>query len=98
VVKSESEIVDLETVVKRFVNAFNKICDLTECSKEDLERCRIIFSAARMYFAIYFRLEEFSEVKSRVERLEGLVTQLKAEKKAEATPLSSQGAPSKAEA
>jgi len=79
---SEAEIVDLETVVKRFVDAFNKICGLTECSKEDLERFRTIFSAARVYFDLYFKLEEFSEVKQRIERLEAMVAQLATEKKA----------------
>ena len=77
----EAEIVDLETVVRRFVDAFNKICDLTGCTKEDLERFRIIFSAARVYFDLYFRLEEFGEVRRSVQRLERLVEQLQAEKK-----------------
>jgi len=79
---SEAEILGLESVIRRFVDAFNKICDLTMCSKEDLERFRIIFSAARAYFDLYFRLEEFGEVKNRVERLEALVAQLASEKKA----------------
>ena len=80
---SEAEVVDLETVVKRFVDAFNKICDLQQCSKEDLERFRIIFSAARVYFDLYFKLQGFEEVKARVERVEKLVEQLAAEKEAE---------------
>jgi cob(I)alamin adenosyltransferase len=80
---SEAEIVELETVVKRFVDAFNKICDLTKCSKQDLERFRIIFSAARVYFDLYFKLQSFEEVRTRVERVEKLVEQLAAEKKAE---------------
>ena len=79
----EAEIVELEAIVRRFIDAFNKICGLAECSKEDLERFRIIFSAARTYFDLYFRLEEFSEVEGRVERLEALVAQLAPEKKAE---------------
>jgi hypothetical protein len=80
---SEAEIVELETVVRRFVDAFNKICSLEQCSKEDLERFRIIFSAARVYFDLYFKLQGFEEVKARVERVEKLVGQLAAEKKAE---------------
>jgi len=79
----EAEIVELESVVKRFVDAFNKICDLEEGSKEELERFRIIFSAARLYFDLYFKLQGFEEVKARVERVEKLVEQLAAEKKAE---------------
>jgi hypothetical protein len=79
---SEAEIVELETVVKRFVDAFNKICDLTKYNKQDLERFRIIFSAARVYFDLYFKLQSFEEVKARVERVEKLVEQLATEKKA----------------
>jgi len=79
----EAEVIDLETIVKRYVDAFNKICDLAEYSKEDLERFRIIFSAARTYFDLYFRLEEFGEVKRRVERLEGLVARLAVEEEAQ---------------
>lgn len=82
---SEAEIVGLESVVKRFVDAFNKICDLTECSKEDLERFRIIFAAARVYFDIYFKLQSFEEVEARVERVEKLLEQLATEKKTEAS-------------
>ncbi len=67
---------DLETMVKRFVDTFNKICEVTECLKDDLTRFRVIFSAATLYFDLYFRLEEYSDVKGRVERLEALVTQL----------------------
>lgn len=77
----DAEIVGLETIVKRFVGAFNKICDLDSCDKLDLERFRIIFSSARVYFDIYFRLNKFKEVESRVERVEKLVEQLEAEKK-----------------
>lgn len=82
---SEAEIIALDSVVKRFVDAFNKICDLTECSKEDLERFRIIFAAARVYFDIYFKLQSFKEVEARVERVEKLVEQLATEKKTEAS-------------
>lgn len=80
---SEAEIVGLESIVKRFVDAFNKICDLTECSKEDLERFRIIFAAARVYFDIYFKLQKFEEVEARVGRVEKLVEQLATAKKTE---------------
>jgi len=78
----DAEIVGLETIVKRFVDAFNKICDMESCDKLDLERFRIIFSSARVYFDIYFKLHKFEEVESRVERVEKLVEQLEAEKKA----------------
>ena len=80
----EAEIVELDTVVKRFVDAFNKICSLESCNRQDLERFRIIFSSARVYFDIYFKLHKFEEVESRVERVEKLVEQLEAEKKTKA--------------
>ncbi len=65
---------------KRWTDAFNRICDLTECSKEDVERLREIFSSARMYFDLYFRLQDFRKVKSRVEKLKAMVAQLTAER------------------
>lgn len=80
---NEAEIAGLESIVRRFVDAFNKICDLKECSKEDLERFRIIFAAARVYFDIYFKLQRFEEVETRVEKVEKLVEQLASAKKAE---------------
>jgi len=80
---SEAEIVELDRVVRKFVDAFNKICDLTEGSKEELERYRIIFSAARIYFDLYMKLQKFEEVEARVERVEKLVDELAAEKAAE---------------
>jgi hypothetical protein len=55
---------------------------LDKCSKAELERFRIIFSAARVYFDLYFKLQSFEEVKARVERVEKLVEQLATEKKA----------------
>jgi len=74
---SEAEIVGLETIVKRYVDAFNKICDLTEYDKTDLERFRIIFMAAWKYrdlFAEYERLrqveEKMEEIRKRLEVLE----------------------------
>jgi len=42
----EAEIVGLETIVKHYLDAFNKICGLEQYEKLDLERFRIIFAVA----------------------------------------------------
>lgn|GEM_PF-1077378 len=79
----EAEIIGLDSVVKRYVDAFNKVCDLKSCNKEDLERFRIIFSSARAYFEVYYKFQKYEEVERRVERVEKLVAQLAAKKNAE---------------
>lgn len=79
----EAEIIGLDSVVKRYVDAFNKVCDLKSCNKEDLERFRIIFSSARTYFEVYYKFQKYEEVERRVERVEKLVAQLAAKKNAE---------------
>ena len=81
----EADIIGLDSVVKRYVDAFNKVCDLKSCNKEDLERFRIIFASARAYFEIYYKFQKFEEVERRVERVEKLVAQLAAKKNAEDT-------------
>jgi len=77
----EAEIVGLEKIVKRYVDAFNKICDITEYNKTDLERFRIIFTAAWKYrdlFAEYERLkqveEEISELRKAMEEIKAQLT------------------------
>jgi len=42
----EAEFVGLEAIVKHCLDAFNKICDLEQYDKLDLEHFRIIFAAA----------------------------------------------------
>jgi len=79
----EAEIVGLDAIVKRYIDAFNKICDQTECKKEDLERFRIIFMAAWRYRDLFREYEKIEQVKARVEKLEQLVEQLRSEKKTE---------------
>lgn len=80
----EAQIADLNTIVKRYIDAFNKICNLTQYTKQDLERFRIIFMAAWKYRDLFREYEKFEEMKVRVERLEKLVEQLLSEKKTEA--------------
>ena len=92
----EADIIGLDSVVKRYVDAFNKVCDLKSCNKEDLERFRIIFSSARAYFEVYYKFQKYEEVERRVERVEKLVAQLAAKKNAEDshTKLGQNGNPS----
>jgi hypothetical protein len=67
---SEAEIVGLETIVKRYLDAFNKICDLEEYDKLDLERFRIIFMAAWKYRELFREYQEMEKVEARIEELE----------------------------
>jgi len=73
----EAEIVGIETFVRHYVDAFKKICSLTEYDKTDLERFRLIFMAAWKYrevFAAYERVrqieEGMEEIRKRLEILE----------------------------
>lgn len=76
---TEVEIVDLESFVKRYVDAFNKLCDLTEYDKADLERFRLIHTYARDYptlLAEHERLRQVEEAMAEINRrLEALETQ-----------------------
>jgi hypothetical protein len=77
---TEAPIVDLETFVKRYVDAFNKLCDLTDYDKADLERFRLIHTYARDYPALlaeHERLKQVEETMAEIsKRLEVLETQI----------------------
>jgi hypothetical protein len=73
----EAEIVGLETIVARYVDAFNKICDLKEYDKADLERFRIIFQAAWKYRELFREYEKLEDLEHRVESLEKLLAEIK---------------------
>jgi len=73
----EAEIVGLETIVARYVDAFNKICDLKEYDKADLERFRIIFQAAWKYRELFREYEKLEDLEARVESLEKLLAEIK---------------------
>jgi Arc/MetJ-type ribon-helix-helix transcriptional regulator len=73
----EAEIVGLETIVARYVDAFNKICDLTQYRKEDLERFRIIFQAAWKYRELFREYEKLEDLERRVKSLENLLAEIK---------------------
>jgi len=76
---TEGQIVDIESFVKRYVDAFNKLCDLTEYDKTDLERFRLIHTYARDYPALlaeHERLKQVEEAMVKINRrLEALETQ-----------------------
>jgi hypothetical protein len=73
----EAEIVGLETIVARYVDAFNKICDLKEYDKTDLERFRIIFQAAWKYRELFREYEKWEDLEARVKSLEKLLAEIK---------------------
>ena len=73
----EAEIVGLETIVARYVDAFNKICNLKEYDKTDLERFRIIFQAAWKYRELFREYEKLEDLEHRVESLEKLLAEIK---------------------
>jgi len=76
---SEGQIVDLESFVKRYVDAFNKLCNLTDYDKADLERFRLIHTYARDYPALlaeHERLRQVEEAMAEINRrLEALEAQ-----------------------
>ena len=73
----EAEIVGLETIVARYVDAFNKICNLKEYDKADLERFRIIFQAAWKYRELFREYQKLEDLEARVESLEKLLAEVK---------------------
>jgi hypothetical protein len=82
----EAEIVGLETIVKRYLDAFNKICDLEQYDKSDLERFRIIFMAAWKYRDLFREYQEMERVEARIEELERKMAELQAKKKGSEVP------------
>ena len=75
----EAEIVGLESIVKRYVDAFNKICDKTDYDKVDLERFRIIFMAAWKYRALFAEYERLKQVEEEISELRKAVEEIKAQ-------------------
>lgn len=73
----KAEIPGFEEVLARYVDAFNKLCDKTELTKEDLERIRLIFQAAWKYRELYREYERWEELEARVEKLAADVEMLK---------------------
>jgi hypothetical protein len=76
----KAEIPNFEDVVSRYVDAFNRLCEKSEFTREELERFRLIFMAAWKYRGMFRDYEEFGEVKADIERLKEQMAQLFAQK------------------
>ena len=73
----KAEIPGFEEILARYVDAFNKLCEKTELTKEDLERIRLIFQAAWKYRELYREYERWEELEQRVDKIEKLLEYLK---------------------
>ena len=73
---SKAEIPEFQEVLARYVDAFNKLCEKDELSKEDLERIRLIFTAAWKYRELYREYEKWEEIKARIDKLDADVKML----------------------
>ncbi len=66
---SKAEIPEFEEVLARYVDAFNKLCEKAELSKEDLERIKLVFTAAWKYRELYREYEKWEELEARIDKL-----------------------------
>jgi len=76
---SPVDVLSLEEVLRRFSSAFQKICDVDEVSKLELERFRIVFSAARDYGPILAGFERLRNVEEEIADLRKMVEEVKAQ-------------------
>jgi len=79
---TETGIVELESFVKRYVDAFNKLCDLTDYDKADLERFRLIHTYARDYPALLAEHERLKQVEEGIAEINRRLTALEAQTQA----------------
>jgi hypothetical protein len=79
---SEADIVGLESFVKRYVDAFNKLCDSTDYDKADLERFRLIHTYARDYPALLAEHERLKQVEEGIAEINRRLTALEAQAQA----------------
>ena len=79
---TEAGIVDLESFVKRYVDAFDKLCSLTDYDKADLERFRLIHTYARDYPALLAEHERLKQVEEGIAEINRRLTTLEAEAQA----------------
>ncbi|MGQ9641601.1 MAG: hypothetical protein ACUVUF_05690, partial [Candidatus Bathycorpusculaceae bacterium] len=73
----KAEIPEFEEVLARYVDAFNKLCEKAEITREDLERIKLIFTAAWKYRELYREYEQWEEIKARIDKLAADVEMLK---------------------
>lgn len=90
---SKAEIPEFEEVLARYVDAFNKLCEKPELTKEDLERIKLIFTAAWKYRELYREYEQWEEIKARIDKLEADIQMLKEMKEREAKAKQCQTSP-----
>jgi len=76
---TEGPIVELESFVKRYVDAFNKLCDLTDYDKADLERFRLIHTYARDYPALLAEHERLKQVEAALDEINRRLQALEAQ-------------------
>jgi len=76
---TEAGIVDLESFVKRYVDAFDKLCSLTDYDKADLERFRLIHTYARDYPALLAEHERLKQVEEGIAEINRRLTVLEAQ-------------------
>lgn len=74
---SKAEIPGFEDVLGHYVDAFNKLCEMTDYTREDLERIRLIFTAAWKYRELFREYEQLEDLEARVEKLEALLAEIK---------------------
>jgi len=79
---TEAGIVDLESFVKRYVDAFDKLCSLTDYDKADLERFRLIHTYARDYPALLAEHERLKQVEEGIAEINRRLQALEAEAEA----------------
>ncbi len=73
------DVLSLEDVLRRFSCAFRRICDADEVSKLELERFRIVFSAAKDYGPILAGFERLKQVDEEIKNLRKMVEEVKAQ-------------------
>ena len=77
------DIISLEEVLKRWSDAYKKICKLDLATKEELERFRIIFMAASKYAGLLANYHHYAEVEKRLEKIERVLEELQKDRGAE---------------
>ena len=80
------DVIGLEEVLKRFTDAFRNICDVKELSKLELDRFRIIFSAAKDYAPLLTQYERLKTVEEEIADLKRIVEEVKTQVTGAADP------------
>ncbi len=73
------EVISLDEVLKRFTDAFRQICESTELDRTELNRFRIIFSAAKEYAPLLTQYERLKTVEEEIAELKRILDEVKAQ-------------------